>query len=185
MAQSRPAPGISNVPDPGGAMWPTNTPMAQAPPQRYGPAPTPATAGQPIMRQGSSLPLNTPMCQPVAQLGGGSPAPAIQPVGGVSTAWHGISNVPDPGGTRLPTGPTSTIGFGSDPGAPEGGDPRAMGSSFSQGDADAPTWSQYNPTGNPNPGALSGGMTQIPGLYPGETPASQVSPTANPNPGAL
>lgn len=185
MAQSRPAPGISNVPDPGGAMWPTNTPMAQPAPARYGPASSPATGGQAIMRQGASWPLNTPMTQPAPQLSGSTPAPAIQAVGGVSTAWNGISSVPDPGGTRLPMGPTSTIGYGGDPGAPEGGDPRAMGSSFSSADADAPTWSQFNPTFNPNPGALSGGSAQIPGLYPGETPANQVSPEANPNPGAL
>lgn len=184
MAQSRPAPAAGPVADPGGPMWPMNGATVPAPMSIGGSPSSPAVASQPISRTGSSLPLNTSTTQRASQLSGSSPAPAIQPVSGVG-AWRAAGPVADPGGTSLTIGSVSTIGYGSDRATVAGGDPGALGSSYSQADADAPRWSQANITFNPNPGALSGGMAQIPGLYPGETPANQVNPNGNPNPGAL
>jgi hypothetical protein len=184
MAQSRPAPAAGAVPDPGGPSWPLNGATTPAPMSIGGSPSSPAVASQAISRQGTSLPVNTPMTQSVAQLAGSSPAPAIQPVAGVGR-WPVVGVVNDPGAARFPIGSTQAVGLPPDTATVAGGDPRALGSNFSAADADAPRWSQFNPTFNPNPGALTGGMSQIPGLYPGETPATQVNPNANPNPGAL
>lgn len=167
MAQSRPAPAAGPVPDPGGPSWPLNGSSVAAPMRTGGPVSSPAIASQPISRMGTSLPLNTPLTQSASQMSG-------------LGSWRVAGPVPDPGGPHIPMGP-STVGYPADPATPAGGDPRATGSSFSSGDADAPRWSQFNPTFNPNPGALSGGMESISALYPGETPASQVDITANPN----
>lgn len=172
MAQTRPAPAAGPVADPGGPSWPLNGSRGTAAPN-YGGATSPAVASQPISRTGTSLPVNTPRTQPAGNLTGS--------IG----SWSAAGPVADPGGSRLPIGSGSVIGYGGDPSTPAGGDPSAMGSSYSSGDSDAPTWWQGNPGANPNPGALSGGFTQISALYPGETPASQTSLTANPNPGAL
>lgn len=177
MAQSRPAPAAGPVSDPGGPSWPAPVSIGGSPA-------SPAVASQPISRTGTSLPLNTPTTQPASQLSGSSPAPAIQAVSGVGS-WRTAGPVADPGASRLPIGQTSTIGYPADQATPAGGDPSALGTSYSAADADAPQWSQFNPNFNPNPGALSGSMQQIPGLYPGETPINQVSPQANPNRGGL
>jgi hypothetical protein len=183
MAQSRPAPAAGPVSDPGGPSWPLNGSSTPAPMSIGGSPSSPAVAA-PISRTGTSLPLNTTTTQPASQLSGSSPAPAIQAVSGVGS-WRAAGPVADPGASRLPIGQTSTIGYPADMASAAGGDPRALGTSYSAADADAPQWSQFNPNFNPNPGALSGGMQQIPGLYPGETPINQVSPNANPNRGGL
>jgi hypothetical protein len=177
MAQSRPAPAAGPVADPGGPSWGS--------PASIGGSPASPPVSAPVSRQGTSLPVNTPMTQPAPQLSGGSPAPAIQPVSGVGS-WRVAGPVADPGATRLPiSSTTSTIGYPMDMATPAGGDPSALGTSYVTTDADAPQWSQFNITFNPNPGALSGGMTTAPALMPGETPINQVSPEANPNRGGL
>src|SRR5215472_11480345 len=129
MANNVNAPGVSNVPDPGGLRYSVNsimpTPALGGAPQGPamqnpgGPQATPGT-GNPTQPQ-STLPLNSPRGQAAPQLGGGSPAPAVQPVSGVSSA-PGVSSVPDPGGLRYALGSTQMVG-GRDPSTPGGGDP--------------------------------------------------------------
>lgn len=163
MAQQQPAPG-------------TTPSFARGPswgsPAQIGGSPSTPPVSDGVQRTGTSLPVNTPMTQSAGNVPG---------VG----SWRVAGSVSDPGGTSLAVGQTSSIGYPGDQATPAGGDPRALGTSYVETDADGPGWSQFNVSANPNPGALSGGMTTAPALYPGETAPNQVSPQANPNPGGL
>lgn len=176
MAQNRNAPGTGAVPDPGGLRYPVNTASAVGVGNNAASAAPGAPSGG-VSRPGATIPLNSAQAQSV-----GAPAPWAAPVSG---SFPTVSTVSDPGASRFAVGQQQAIGYREAVTAPGGGDPSALGTNYSAPDADAPTWSQFNISGNPNPGALQGGTGQIQGLYPGETPANQVSPEANPNPGGL
>lgn len=184
MAQSRNAPGTGAVPDPGGPFFPVNTATTVGIGNATARA-TPAVPSTGVSRPGATLPLNTPTTQSAPLLGGGSPQPAIQPVSGVGR-WPVVGTVSDPGAARFPVGVQQTIGMPADTATPGGGDPSALGSYVPGTVQNGPAWSQANISGNPNPGALSGGgLAGAPAIFPGQTGVNQVSPEANPNPGGL
>lgn len=182
MAQSAPSPGVSSVPDPGAIRYPVNSIMptpalggaAQGPAIQSPGAPSaaPGVPGGGVTRPQSTLPLNSPRGGSIPQLGGASAAP-------------GVSNVSDPGGSRFPVNQNQTIGMPADTATPGGGDPGATGGYVPGPTVPTAQWSQFNPSANPNPGALSGGVGPAPAYQPGQTGATQQSPQANPNPGGL
>lgn len=184
MAQSRNAPGIPSVPDPGGLGYPVNTLYQTPTSPALAPAiqPVPAAQAAPgsssVQRGGSSLPLNAPRAQAV-----GAPA---QWAASASSSFPTVGTVPDPGASSFPLHQSRAIGMPADTATPGGGDPSAMGGYVPGPTSPSALWSQFNPNGNPNPGALSGGAVgSAPAYLPGQTGISQVSPEKNPNPGGL
>ena len=207
MAQTRPAPAAGAVPDPGGTSLPVNSGATVPAPLLPGRPPSPSIASVGVSRPASTLPLNTPQTQKVPQLAGGSPAPAIQavssgpggaslptasqpattaPLGGGMVAVSAAGSVADPGAARFALGQNQAIGMPPDTAVVAAGDPGAMGGYVPGPTQSGAQWSQANISGNPNPGALSGGPAgPAPTYLPGQTGVNQVSPEANPNPGGL